>query len=69
MRNKKLINRRNDIAQGWQFCSPSWKRKGKKEIKSYYNTGIRIWSPIQILTLRNRAYFDERTKYVAVLVV
>ena len=22
MRNKKLINRRNDITQGWQFCSP-----------------------------------------------
>ena len=22
MRNKKLINRRSDIKQGWQFCSP-----------------------------------------------
>ena len=22
MRNKKLINRRNDITQGWQFWSP-----------------------------------------------
>ena len=22
MRNKKLINRRNNITQGWQLCSP-----------------------------------------------
>ena len=22
MRKKKLINRRSDITQGWQFCSP-----------------------------------------------
>ena len=39
MRNKKLTNRRNDITQGWQFCSPPWKRKGKKRKKCYYKTG------------------------------
>ena len=36
MRNEKFINRRNDITQGWQFCSPlmsPWKRKGKKKYK------------------------------------
>ena len=38
MRNKKLINRRNDITQGWQLCSPPWKRKGEKG-KKYDNTG------------------------------
>ena len=39
MRNKKLINRRNDITQGWQLYSPPWKRKGKKG-KKYDNTGF-----------------------------
>ena len=42
MRNKKLINRRSDITQVWQFCSPKispCKRKEKKVRKSYYNTG------------------------------
>jgi len=32
-RNKKLIKRRNDITQGWQFCSLKYrlgKRRGKK---------------------------------------
>ena len=41
MRNKKLINRRNDITQVWQFCSPKispCKRKEKKGKKNY-NTG------------------------------
>ena len=40
MRNKKLINRRNDITQGWQFCSPIAleKKKGAKRLKRYYNT-------------------------------
>ena len=33
MKNKTLINKRNDITQGWKFCSPSWKRKEKKENK------------------------------------
>ena len=42
MRNKKLINRGNDITQG---CSSAvlnkspWKKKGKKRKKNYYNTG------------------------------
>ena len=29
MRNRKLINRRTDITQGWQFSS-SWKKEGGK---------------------------------------
>ena len=36
MRNKKLIKRRNDITQGWQFCSPialeKEEEKGKKTV-------------------------------------
>ena len=42
MRNKKLINRRNAITQGWQFCSPQHrlgKGREKKRKKSYCNTG------------------------------
>ena len=40
MRNKKMINRRNDIAQGWQFCSPiALEKEGEKRKKNYYNTG------------------------------
>ena len=40
MRNKKRINRRNDITQGWQFCSPIALEKegGKRNKESYYNT-------------------------------
>ena len=40
MRNKKLIKRRNDITQGWQFCSPIALEKegGKRKKKRYYNT-------------------------------
>jgi len=40
-RNKKLIKRRNDITQGWQFCSVNvplgkegGKRKGEKRGKN-----------------------------------
>ena len=39
MRNQKLINRRNDITQGWQFCSlialekEGEKRKRKKVLQ------------------------------------
>ena len=67
MRNKKLTNRRNDITQGWQFCSPPWKRKGKKRKKNVITRrGIRIRSPIQVRTATN---FVERTKHITVLVV
>ena len=35
MRNKKLIKRRNDITQGWQFCSPiALEKEGEKEKKT-----------------------------------
>ena len=43
MRNKNLINRGNDITQGWQFCSPlisSWKRKEKKKKKWLSEHGV-----------------------------
>ena len=75
MRNKKLINRRNDLTQGEQsstFFNIALKKTGKKKKKKKVIAaqGIRIWSPIQLLTLSNRAYnFVERTKHVAVLVV
>ena len=41
-RNEKLINKRNDISQGWQFCSLKYrlgKRKGKKREKNYHYKG------------------------------
>ena len=39
MRNKKLIKRRNDITQGWQFCSPiALEKEEEKKRKRYYNT-------------------------------
>ena len=58
MRNKKLINRGNDMTQEWQFCSP------KKKEKVITTRGIRIWSPIQVI-----CNFLKRTKHVAVLAV
>ena len=60
-RNKKLINinRKNDITQGWHFCSPLislWKRKGKKKKKKVITTGgIRSRSPSQVLPAAKRA--------------
>jgi len=44
-RNKKFIKRRNDITQGWQFCSLLYrlgKRKGEKKKKKYNNMGYSI---------------------------
>ena len=58
MRNKKLINRGNNIAQGWQFCSAykiALEKEGEKEKKVITTWGIRIWSPSQVLTPQNRA--------------
>ena len=56
MRNKKMINRRNDIAQGWQFCSPiALEKEGEKRKKSITTRGIRIWLPIQVLMTPNGA--------------
>ena len=40
MRYKKLMNRRNDFTQGWQFCfNIALEKEREKEKKSYYNTG------------------------------
>ena len=57
MRKKKLINRRNDITQGWQFWSFSIAlvKEREKIIKVTTTRGICIWSPIQILTLPYKA--------------
>ena len=39
MRNKNLINRRNDITQGWQFCSPiALQKEGEKRKKGITDT-------------------------------
>ena len=56
MRNKKLIKRRNDITQGWQFCSPiALEKEGEKRKENGITTrGIRTWSPIQVLKPPNR---------------
>ena len=56
IRNKKLVNRRNDITQGWQFCSPlisPWKRREKKRVIT--TRGIHSRSPSQVLPAANRA--------------
>ena len=71
MRNKKLVNRRNDITQGWQFCSPlisPWKRKGKKELSQH---GVFVVGhPAKYYPRRTGGLnFVERTDDVAVLVV
>jgi len=59
-RNKKSVKRGNDITQGWQFCSLSYrlgKRKGKEKEKKIITTwGVRFWSPIHAVTPPNRAY-------------
>ena len=37
---KRLINRRNDITQGWKLCIPfALGKEGGKKKKNYYNTG------------------------------
>ena len=73
MRNKKLINRRNDITQGWQFCSPlisPWKRKGKKRKKKLSQHGVFVVvHPAKYYPRRTGLNFVERTDHVAVLVV
>ena len=73
MRNKKLVNRRNDIAQGWQFCSPlisPWKRKGNKRKKKLSQHGVFVVGhPAKYYPRRTGLNFVERTDHVAVLVV
>ena len=55
-----MTNRRNDITQGWQFCSPPWKRKGKKRKKNVITRrGIRIRSPIQVRTATCRLEYSN----------
>ena len=57
MRNKKLIKRRNDITQGWQFCSPiALEKEGEERLENgITKRGFRTWSPIQVLKPPNRA--------------
>ena len=57
MRNKKLIKRRKDITQGWQFCSPiALEKEGEKRKENGITTrGIHTWSPIQALKPLSRA--------------
>ena len=73
MRNKKLINRRNDIKQEWQFCSSlisPWKRKGQKKEKKSSQHGVFVEGhPAKYYPRRTGLKFVERTDRVAVLVV
>ena len=65
MRNKKLISRRNDITQGWQFCSPLislWKRKGEKEKKLSQHRVIVVGHPSKYYMGRPGLNFVERTE-------
>ena len=35
-----MINRRNDVTQGWQFCSPiTLEKEGEKRKNKYYDMG------------------------------
>ena len=74
MRNKKLINRRNDITQGWQFCSrliSPWKRRGnkrKKKLSQIHGVFV-VGHPAKYNPRRTGLNFVERTDHVAVLVV
>ena len=71
MRNKTLINRRNDITQGWQFCSPlisPWERKGKKRKLSQHGVFV-VGHPAKYYPRRTGLNFVERTDHVAVLAV
>ena len=71
MRNKKLINRRNDITQGWQFCSPlisPWKRKGKKRKLSQHGVLV-VGYLAKYCPRRKGLNFVERSDHVADLVV
>ena len=57
MSNKKLMKRRNDITQGWQFYSPiALEKEGEKRKENGIKTsGIRTWSPIEVLKSPNMA--------------
>ena len=61
MRNKKLVNRGNEIIlhSSAVLNKSPWKRKGKKGKKSKKKVittrVIRSWSPSQVLAPRNRA--------------
>ena len=57
MRNKKLMKRRNDITQGWQFYSTiALEKEGEKRKENGIKTsGILTWSPIEVLKSPNRA--------------
>ena len=65
MRNKKLINRRNDFTQGWQFCIPlisPWKRKGKKRKKKLSQHGVFVVGhPAKYYPRRTGLNFAERS--------
>ena len=65
MTNKLMINtcRRNDITQCWSSAGfiialrrDGGKKKKEKKKKEFITTrGIRIWSPIQVLSPPNKA--------------
>ena len=42
MRNKKLINRRNDITQGGQFFNIALEKEGKKKKKKLSQHGVLV---------------------------
>ena len=45
MRNKKLINRRNDMTQGRQFCSPyiALEKEGEKKKNKLLQHGVFVF--------------------------
>ena len=68
MRNKKLINRRNDITQGWQLIA--LEKEGKKKKKKLSQHGVFVVGhPAKYYPRRTGLNFVESTKHVAVLVV
>ena len=71
MRNKRLIKRRNDITQGWQFCSPiALEKEGEKEKKTVLQHAVFVLGhPSKYYSRSTGLNLVERTKHVAVLVV
>ena len=68
MRNKKLINRRNDITQGWQLIA--LEKEGKKKKKKLSQHGVFVVGhPAKYYPRRTGLNFVERADHVAVLVV
>ena len=65
------INRRNDITQGWQLCTPCDRLgKGREKKEKFLQHGVFVFGhPPKYYPRRTGRTFGEQTKHVAVFVV